>query len=240
MQHDPNPRPATGYPYPYPYPNPPQQQAAATASTTGYPYQNHNPDYPPQDHPCVVLARRICFVFMALLITLALIFIIFSLVVPPQSPYVYINSLSLSNFNVSNNQLSGKWDLNLLFHNPNSKWTSLHYDTSLCSVYYDRVSLSDTRLPPFDQRKRDETRFNVTLSVSGTYLEGELADSIAKERASKGNVDFNLTMVSRITFRYGAFHRSRYLRVYCSDVAFAVPATSSSGNMVGFSKRCKS
>ncbi|VVB01121.1 unnamed protein product [Arabis nemorensis] len=230
MQQDPNPRPATGYPYPNP-----QQQAAAA----GYPYQNHNPYYAAQSNPRAVLIRRLFIVFMAFLIILGLILFIFFLVVRPQFPLVYINSLSVSNFNASNNQVSGKWDLSLLIRNPNSKM-SLHYDTVLCSVYYRRESLSDTRLQPFDQGKKDETPFNATLSVSGTYVDGKLADSIAKERASKGTVEFDLRMVSFVTFRYGAFRRRRYLTIYCDGVAVAVPVTGSSGKMLGLSKKCKS
>ncbi|KFK32407.1 hypothetical protein AALP_AA6G237800 [Arabis alpina] len=223
MQQDPNPRPATGYPYPQP----------------GYPYQNHNPYYAPPRNPRAVLLRRLFIVLTAFLLVLGLILIVFLIVVRPQLPNVYINSLSVSNFNVSNSQVSGKWDLNLLFRNPNSKM-SLHYDTVLCSVYYGRASLSDTRLQPFDQGKRDETPLNATLSVSGTYVDGRLADSIAKERASKGNVEFNLRMLSWVTFRYGAFRRRRWLTIYCNDVALAVPPTTSSGKMLASSQRCKS
>lgn len=244
MQHDPNPRPATGYPYPYPYPNPPPQQPAASTNGyphnagTAYPYQNHNPYYAPQSNPRAVFIRRLFIVFMAFLIILGLILFIFFLVVRPQLPDVYINSLTVSNFNVSKNQVSGKWDLSLQFRNPNSKM-SLHYDSVLCSVYYDHASLSDTRLQPFGQGKKDQTPINATLSVSGTYVDGKLADSIGKERAAKGNVEFNLRMVSWVTFRYGAFRRRRFVTIYCDDVAVGVPATSSSGKMVGSSKRCK-
>lgn len=116
---------------------------------------------------------------------------------------------------------------------------SLHYDTFLCALYYHRETLSETRLQPFDQGKKDETVVNATLSVSGTYVEGRLADSIGKERGAKGSVEFDLRMVSYATFRYGAFRRRRYVTVYCDDVAVGVPVSSGSGKMVGPAKRCK-
>lgn len=235
-------RPATGYPYPYPYPNPQQPPAASTNGYpnpgTAYPYQNHNPHYAPQPNPRAVLIRRLFIVFMSFLLILGLILFIFFLVVRPQLPDVYLNSLSVSNFNVSNNQVSGKWDLQVQIRNPNSKM-SLHYDTFLCALYYHRASLSETRLQPFDQGKKDETVVNATLSVSGTYVEGRLADSIGKERGAKGSVEFDLRMVSYATFRYGAFRRRRYVTVYCDDVAVGVPVSSGSGKMVGPAKRCK-
>ncbi|EOA37041.1 hypothetical protein CARUB_v10010132mg [Capsella rubella] len=240
---DPSSRPATGYPYPYPYPNPQQPPAASTngypnPGAAAYPYQNHNPYYAPQPNPRAVLFRRLFIVFMAFLLILGLILFIFFLVVRPQLPDVYLNSLSVSNFNVSNNQVSGKWDLQAQIRNPNSKM-SLYYDSLGCLLYYHRAPLSDTRLPPFSQGKKDQTVVNATLSVSGTYVEGRLADAIAKERGAKGSVEFDLRMGSFVTFRYGAFRRRRYVSVYCDDVPVGVPLTSGSGKMVGPAMRCK-
>ncbi|CAN8287910.1 unnamed protein product [Cochlearia groenlandica] len=239
-------RPATGYPYPYPPPPPQQQPAASAATATAYPYQNHNPYYahppPPPYHeanPHAVLIRRLFIVFMVFLLIFGLLMFIFFLVVRPQLPQVYMDSISVSNFNVSNNQVTGNWDLQIRFVNQNSKM-SLHYDTLLCSLYYHRVSLSDTRLQPFDQGKKDQTPIKATLSVSGTYVDNRIVDSIAKERSAKGAVEFDLRMASPVTFKYGAFRRRRYVTVYCDDVAVGVNSTSNSGKMVGSSKRCKS
>ncbi|KAL0845001.1 hypothetical protein Bca101_018247 [Brassica carinata] len=63
-------------------------------------------------------------------------------------PNVYLYSLSVSNFTVSDNHLAGNWDLRLQFRNPISKM-SLRYDRVLCTLYYDRETLSETRLQPF-------------------------------------------------------------------------------------------
>ena len=232
MQQDPNSRPASGYPYPY---DPPQQ---SNANGNGYPYQNHY--YAPQHNPRAILIRRRLFIAsMVILLILGLILVLYFGLVRPQLPYAYINSLSLSNFNVSNNHLTGNWDLQVRFQNPNSKM-SLYYNTVVCTLYYNRDSLSETRLQPFDQGKKDETPINATLSVSRTYVDARLADSIGKERAAEGSVEFDLRMTSSVTFRYGLYRRRRYVTVYCYDVAVGVPANSSSGKMVGSAKRCKS
>ncbi|KAF8109795.1 hypothetical protein N665_0091s0024 [Sinapis alba] len=241
MQQNPNSRPASGYPYPNPYPNPPQQSNANPFPPNANPYQNHNSSYAPHHHhnPRAILIRRLFIASMVFLLILGLILVLYFGLVRPQLPYAYINSLSLSNFNVSNNHLTGNWDLQLRFQNPNSKM-SLYYNTVFCTLYYNRASLSETRLQPFDQGKKDETPINATLSVSRTYVEPRLADSIGKERAAKGSVEFDLRMTSSVTFRYGVYRRRRYVTVYCYDVLVGVPANSSSGNMVGSGKRCKS
>ncbi|XP_024016037.1 NDR1/HIN1-like protein 10 [Eutrema salsugineum] len=240
MNQDPNPRPATGYPYPYPYPNPPHQPNGYPPPNAGtaYPYQNHNPYFATEPNPRAILLRRLFIAILVFLLILGLISFIFILVVRPQLPVVFINSLSVSNFNVSNNQVTGNWDLQLQFRNPNSKM-ALHYDSVFCTLYYGRESLSDTRLQPFDQGTEDQTPINATLAVSGTYVDGKLADSIGKERASKGNVEFNLRVFSTVTSRYGVYRRRRYVTMYCDDVAVGVPANSSSGKMIGPAKRCK-
>ncbi|KAJ0260193.1 F126 [Hirschfeldia incana] len=238
MQQDPNSRPATGYPYPYPPPQP-ANGYPPNPPGTAYPYQNHNPYYAPQPpSPRAVLLRRLFTAFTVLLLILGLILFIFFIVVRPQIPDVYLNSLSVSNFTVSDNRLAGKWDLGLQFRNPNSKM-SLHYDDVLCTLYFNRATLSETRLQPFDLGTKDQTPINATLSVSGTYVEGRVVDSIGKERAEKGGVEFDLRVVSLVTFRYGVYRRRRYVTVFCDDVAVGVAGNSTSGNMVGSAKRCK-
>ncbi|KAF8111150.1 hypothetical protein N665_0076s0145 [Sinapis alba] len=238
MQQDPNSRPATGYPYPYPYPNQPPASANGYPPNA-YPYQNHNPYNAPHPDPRAVLIRRVFLALMVFILIFGLILFIFLIVVRPQLPDVYISSLSLSDFNVSNNHLTGNWDLGLRFQNPNSKM-SLYYDSVSCAVYYGSDSLSETRLQPFDQGTKDQTPINATLSVTGTYVERRVVDSIGKERAAKGSVEFHLKMISSVTFRYGVYRRRRYVAVYCDDVAVGVAGDSSSGKMVGSEKRCRS
>ncbi|CAH2060911.1 unnamed protein product [Thlaspi arvense] len=240
MQQDPNPRPATGYPYPYP---PQQPYASANGyppnAGTAYPYQNQNPYYAPEPNSRAILLRRLFIAFLVLLLILGLILFILMLVLRPQYPDVYINSLSVSNFNVSNNQLTGKWDLQLQFRNPNSKM-SLQYDAVILNLYYGGSSLSDTRLQPFDQGTKDQTPVNGTLSVAGTYIDGRLANSIGQDRAAKGSIEFDLRIYSLVTFRNGVYRRRRYITSYCDDVAVGVPASRGSGDMIGPSKRCRS
>ncbi|CAH8341952.1 unnamed protein product [Eruca vesicaria subsp. sativa] len=241
MQQDPNSRPATGYPYPYP----PQQPAPPSNGyppnpATAYPYQNHNPHpyHAPHPNPRAILFRRLFTAFTVFLLILGLILFIFFLVVRPQLPTVHITSLSVSNFTVSDNRLAGNWDLRLQFRNPNSKM-SLRYEAVTCDLRYDRVSLAETRLQPFDLGTKEQAPVNGTLSVAGTYVDGRLVDSIGKERGSKGSVEFDLRVVSLVSFRYGVYRRRRYVTVYCDDVAVGVAGNSSSGNMVGSIKRCK-
>ncbi|XP_056864538.1 NDR1/HIN1-like protein 10 isoform X1 [Raphanus sativus] len=233
MQQDPNSRPATGYPYPYP----PQQPANGYPPNAGtaYPYQNHNPYYVPLQPPSL---RAVLIFTAVLLLPILSIFFIFLIIVRPQSPTVYLNSLSVSNFTVSDNRLSGKWDLRLQFQNPNSKM-SLHYDDVLCTLYRGRETLSETRLQPFDLGTKDQAPFNATLSVSGTYVDGRVVDSIGKERAEKGSVEFDLRVVSLVTFRYGVYTGRSSETVFCDDVAVGVGGNISSGNMVGPAMRCK-
>ena len=52
-------------------------------------------------------------------------------------------------------------------------------------------------------------------------------------------MEFDLRVVSLVTFRYGVYRRRRYVTVFCDDVAVGVGGNSSSGNMVGSARRCK-
>ncbi|XP_010557439.1 PREDICTED: protein YLS9-like [Tarenaya hassleriana] len=230
-------RPVTGYPYPNPYPNPPPP----SATVNGYPppladaYRYHYP--PPQTNPRAALYRRLFIIFMAVLLVLGFALFIFFLVARPRLPDVNINSVSVSRFIVSNSTISGEWDVQFQFRNPNSRM-SLYYDDVDSGVFYRRSLLSESHLPPFDQGTKDQTAINATLSTVSNYLEGRLLDSMGRERAAHGVVAFDLQLTSIVGFRYGAIRRRRFVTVVCIGVAVNLRANSTTGTMINPGKEC--
>ncbi|KAF5757073.1 hypothetical protein HanXRQr2_Chr17g0822401 [Helianthus annuus] len=109
---------ATAYPYVTPLPQNPYFHI------TNNPYYN---PYAPPPRATTFDHRFFAFLIGIILITGVIIFIMW-LVIRPQIPQFLIETLTLTNFNVSSNSLvSGNWDAWFVATNPNSKIV-LYYD----------------------------------------------------------------------------------------------------------------
>ncbi|PSR89828.1 hypothetical protein CEY00_Acc30021 [Actinidia chinensis var. chinensis] len=244
-------RPATGYPasayptngYPnsttttgtaYPYAAPPPQSA--------YYYNNNNPYYAqPNPDPRAAFLRRLVVIIAASFIIAGTVVFIVWLILRPRVPEFRVDSVSLSNFNLSSTSslLTGNWDVKFAVSNPNHK-ISLYYDHIEASVFYKDESLSETTVAPFDQGTRNQTVVRATFAAAARYVDKKAADSINSDRTSRGSVDFNVRMVARVRLKAGSWReRHRFMRVYCGNLAVGLSSNSAGGTMVGGARECK-
>ncbi|KAI3829018.1 hypothetical protein L1987_03132 [Smallanthus sonchifolius] len=162
----PNTATATAYPYVAPPPHAPQNQGTYF-HVTGNPYYS-NP-YASQQRATFV-HRFFAFLIGSILITGIIIFIMW-LVLRPQIPNFRVETLTLSNFNISTNSLiSGNWDARFIAGNPNSKIT-LYYDQTEAAIFYKSDSISETTVPPFVQGTKNETTLRATFASLTAYLD---------------------------------------------------------------------
>ncbi|KVI08056.1 NDR1/HIN1-like protein 10 [Cynara cardunculus var. scolymus] len=238
-------RPVTGYPAP------PASNGYPTTAPTAYPYvaqprpnqgsyfnvsgPYYSDPYATQQRATFI--RRIFAIIIACVIIIGTIVFIMWLVLRPQVPQFRVDSLTLSNFNLSSNSLiSGNWDARLTVRNPNSKIV-LYYDHIEAAVFYKSESISETTVPPFVQGKKNETAVRATFASLSAYVEDR--NGINDERA-RGTVYFNLRMVARVRFKAGAWWaRRRILKIYCPSLPVGVSANSSAGSLDGGSKNCR-
>ncbi|MFS7926428.1 putative Late embryogenesis abundant protein, LEA_2 subgroup [Helianthus anomalus] len=235
-------RPVTGYPattttgHPtttataYPYITPPPQNPYFHVTNNPY----YNP-YAPPPRATTFVHRFFAFLIGIILTTGVIIFIMW-LVLRPQIPQFRVETLTLTNFNVSSNSLvSGNWDARFVATNPNSKIV-LYYDEIEAAVYYKSDSISETTVAPFVQGVKNETKIRAMFASLTAYVDGR--DGISGER-SRGTVGFNLRMVSRVRFQAGSWWaRRRVLRVYCPNLSVRVDGNGGNGSLVGGSKEC--
>ncbi|KAF3666628.1 hypothetical protein CQW23_15601 [Capsicum baccatum] len=234
---DPNNRPVTGYP------------AAAAAPSAVYPYaappyyNNNNNNYPYQNPYAtqqrnIFLRRVIAILIASTIITGTILFVIW-LVILPRIPEFQVDSLSVSNLNLSNSLITANWDLHFTARNPNKKIT-LYYDEIAAAIFFESLSMADTTVPPFFMDKGNETGRKVSFVASGAYVEKWAFEGMGKERDEKGIIRFNVRMVARVSFKAGAWRaRRRYLRVYCGDLSVGVSLNKSSGNLLGAERQCR-
>ncbi|KAL8243444.1 hypothetical protein R6Q59_009702 [Mikania micrantha] len=139
-------RSVTGYPSP-PAPNGYAYPYAAQPPTTYFKVATGNPPYPNQQRTNFLC--RVFAVFIGCVIIIGTIVFIIWLVLRPKVPQFSVNTLSLTNFNItSNSMISCNWNAGVTVRNPNSKIT-LYYDHVEAAVFYKSRSIAMTMLPPF-------------------------------------------------------------------------------------------
>ncbi|XWS71418.1 hypothetical protein CRYUN_Cryun03dG0136300 [Craigia yunnanensis] len=227
-------RPVTGYPLQNLNGCAPPPPAT---SGTAYPYVHSNPypyyPAPPPQNPRPTLFRRLFVIFAILLIIFGTILLIFWLVLRPKLPDFSIQSLSLSNFNASNQRVSATWNTQFQVSNPNKK-LSISYGDVVSLVFHEDYFLTETKIGPFVQGTRNVSTVQASYSMVDSFVDGKVVDAMNGER-TRGEIKFNVKVVSDVAFKYGGWRgRRRYLRVWCNDVAL----TGSSGKMTGGPKKC--
>ncbi|XP_022752527.1 NDR1/HIN1-like protein 10 [Durio zibethinus] len=206
-------------------------------SATAYPYASSNPypyyPAPVPQNPRPTFFRRLFVAFAIFFIIFGTILLILWLVLRPRLPDFSLQSLSLSNFNASNQRVSAAWNAQFQVSNPNKK-LSISYGDIVSSVYHDDYFLTETRIGPFVQGTRDVSTVEASYSVVDSFVDGKVVDAMNGER-TRGGIKFNVRVVADVAFRYGGWRgRRRFLRVWCNDVAL----TGLSGKMTGGPKKC--
>ncbi|VFR02696.1 unnamed protein product [Cuscuta campestris] len=258
----PPPQPATGYPaQPNPNGYPPSAGTAYSypAAQHGGPYAfNYDSHYPSGPQPPYALdayslqranfLRRVVGVILACFFMAGTILFIVWLAFRPQLPEFRVDSLSVSDFNLSSNFLSANWDLKFTARNPNKKMTVYYEDIQASILYGDSELLAGTSLAPFAQDTKSETASKGTFTASGTFVDDWVVKGINRD---KSNVDFNVILVTRVWFKTGSWRtKRRILRVYCRDLKVQLLESSahsgnhtaqrlSSGNLVRAPKQCR-
>ncbi|KAL4567643.1 hypothetical protein LXL04_023232 [Taraxacum kok-saghyz] len=227
------PNTATAYPYVAAPPNAPQNQGTYFhVAGTRY----HSDPYASQQRATFV-HRFFAILIGSILITGIIIFTMW-LILRPQIPQFRVETLTLSNFNISSNSLvAGDWDAHFIVRNPNSKIT-LYYDQIEAAVFHKSDSISETTVPPFVQATKNQTAIKATFASLTAYVDDR--DSINSER-SHGTITFNIRMIARVRFRAGGWWaRRRILRVYCPNLSIGISSNSNGGTLVGGgSKECR-
>ncbi|MFQ6638334.1 hypothetical protein Gotur_016554 [Gossypium turneri] len=212
-------------------PPPPATSATACPYVHPNPYPYYQPPPPQNQRPTFF---RLFIIAMAILLFIfGITLLIFWLVLRPHLPDFSIQSLSLSNFNASNQRVTATWNAQFQVSNPNKK-LSITYADVVSSVFHKDYFLTETRIVPFSQGTGDVRTLDASFSLADSFVEGKVVDAMNGER-TRGEVKFNVGMVADVAFRYSGWRgRRRVLRVWCGDVTLAV----SSGRMTGGPKSC--
>uniref|UniRef100_A0A3Q7IZG1 Late embryogenesis abundant protein LEA-2 subgroup domain-containing protein n=1 Tax=Solanum lycopersicum TaxID=4081 RepID=A0A3Q7IZG1_SOLLC len=161
-------------------------------------------------------------------------------VLDDREPVFRVDSLSVSNLNLTNSLISGKWDLRFIVKNP-TKEMAIFYNDIAAAVFYDDASLSDTTVPPLFQVDTTQTARQVSFATAGAYMDNQAFDKMNKERSQKGAIGFNVRIVAGFRVSSGVYwNRMRtFVMVYCKDLSVGVGSNNSSGTLLGGARQCQ-
>ncbi|KAH7512242.1 NDR1/HIN1-like protein 12 [Ziziphus jujuba] len=214
----------TGYPptvgYPHGQPGyPPQYQGYPP---NAYNYHPSGPYYNPQsESPAGSAFVRGFVVMFIILITLTCISsIIVWIVLRPATPEFRVDSLTVTNFNVSKANFTANWEANIMAYNPNHR-LKVYFDRVQSFVYYDEDHLSSAAVDPMflNTKAREEMKLKLATNSMDEHVVADwVLDDIVKER-NGGSVTFNMRMLVFSTFKSGVWWtRHATLKVFCEDL----------------------
>ncbi|PKA45927.1 Uncharacterized protein AXF42_Ash016954 [Apostasia shenzhenica] len=162
--------------------------------------------------------RCLLITLLTLFIIVGIIILIFWLAVRPVPIAYSVEDARIHGYNLTTaGELNASFELSLLADNRN-RHVSIYYDSFAVAVWYDDQMLAFAEPPPFHQRRRNETRLNVTATAAGMPLLGSVAEGMKHDRTA-GVVAVEVRVRARIRFKVGAAKTKHYtLRAFCSPV----------------------
>ncbi|TXG58151.1 hypothetical protein EZV62_015980 [Acer yangbiense] len=182
--------------------------------------------------------------FLVILLSCS-IFIIMALWLGPQTPVVKLNSLSVTNFTVSNTKLAANWVATFTVYNP-SLAMKLSLDNIVSAVLFkENNALAIASVEGFGMDSRGENRVQMEFSTTGyegdqPIVEYPVLREIEEDNKRRGTVRFSMIMNMRTTYKSAGYNwvawtRRFVMNSYCLDLNVGV--VKGNGSFIGGGSR---
>ncbi|PRQ34850.1 hypothetical protein RchiOBHm_Chr5g0073621 [Rosa chinensis] len=140
----------------------------------------------------------------------------------PQTPSFQLDSLFLSNFNISNTIFRVDWDITLKIEKPNLVST-VHVNSIKGSISYNNNFLAMFLVEPFELGYMEHRSVHMMISKYRTMTMNRwVSDEINRQRDENAIVSFNLTMFVSATYTTGCWGAEKVLlNPQCLDLRIA-------------------
>lgn len=171
-----------------------------------------------------------------ILITLTCISsIIVWLILRPETPEFKVDSLTVTNFNVSKTYFTANWEANVTAYNPNRK-LKVYFDRVQSFVYYEEDFLSSSAVDPMflNTKAREVMKLKLSTNNTDQHVVGDwVLNDMIRER-NGGTVKFNVRMLVFSTFKSGVWWtRQATLKVFCEGLKVDFVGAAMNGTLAG-------
>ncbi|OMO74928.1 hypothetical protein CCACVL1_16410 [Corchorus capsularis] len=188
--------------------------------------------------PPAPLSSRCRFLIMALIMFAAMIVlavigvIVYAILIGinfKNYPKFGLNSLSVSNLNISGSEISGIWDIEFLAKSPDFLYTK-NYPQPTLTVYYKNQPLLEKFLPGIHIPKKTTISYRVnTLAMATSIQNKAVADAIANEWSQQKVVAFTVKLQAPSPHNANKLT----LSVVCAGIKVGFSSNSTSSNSQG-------
>ncbi|KAL6176043.1 hypothetical protein ACLB2K_052679 [Fragaria x ananassa] len=168
------------------------------ANSNPYVQQSRKSHYISEVRTVDIIVLRVTF---GTILSLPSVFTTMSLA--PQTPSFQLDSLFLSDFNISNTTFRTDWDATLTIENPNLIST-VRFNSIKGSISYKDNYLATYSIRPFELGYKEHRLLHVKLSKYPTMTTNRsILEEINRQRDENGAVSFNMTMFVSATYTSG-------------------------------------
>lgn len=174
--------------------------------------------------PCCLLCNLLKFV-ISIVIILGIIVLVLWLVFRPDQLKVYVESASLTEFNLSsNNNLQYNLSLTMSIRNPNKR-IGIYYDYIEPRAYFDGIRFDYTTVPPFYQGHKNTTV--IYPAFQGTQALQSSVTATYNTEKGEGYYYVDIKVHSKLRAKLGIF-KIRYTKTKIDcNLKLPVPGSSS-------------
>ncbi|VFR00175.1 unnamed protein product [Cuscuta campestris] len=205
----------------------PKPDAGGGVTPKPQPYSAARPVYRPQHPPrrhkrgcCCRCCLWTTFLIAVLLLLAAIAAAAFWVLYRPQRPTFAVNSLRLSQFNLTSAALSSKLEISISARNPNKKVVYV-YDPVAISAFSDEVDLGSGSIREFEHGTKNTTVLKSTIARSRQTLDG----GEIKKLKSKKSLPVTIRLDTKVRVKVGSLKTNKVgVRVTCGGIRVSVPS----------------
>ncbi|KAL2250849.1 UNVERIFIED_CONTAM: hypothetical protein Sindi_2207200 [Sesamum indicum] len=224
FQHDPNlPIHGPQNPYPQPY--------------NDYYYQQPYKPFVPENRDHSSFGKVMLILMIVLVGGMCMMSLVMWFLFETNIPEFGVTSLKVSNFSVTNTNLTGEWNADISVHNTNRE-LAVHFDTITSSIFYKETLLGVSSLQSFQVKKTEKADIKFSLSaLNDAKMQALMLPQLAEDH-SKGTVLFSLILSMKANFTTPTMvYRQASLRVLCENMPISF--WNDQGNLIeGWRSRC--
>ncbi|GAU19989.1 hypothetical protein TSUD_273240 [Trifolium subterraneum] len=180
--------------------------------------------------------RRLTLTVVSIFVILMAVIGIAWFVMHPHDPSFSVTSLSVSNFTVTDSQITCKYEVRLTVTNPNKKIQLILDDFNVVILYSDVVLSMAEVEPPILLARMSNKSVNVDLVMKNSVK--LVQENLVKEW-NKEMVNFYVKMVVGVRFEAGIWpSKEKILCVYCEDLDVEFYSPKDTGKLLGIEKNC--
>ncbi|XP_060205894.1 NDR1/HIN1-like protein 13 [Lycium barbarum] len=194
-------------------------------------YNATRPTYRPMPPPrrkhrrsCCCCCCLLTTFFIVIIILLAAIAgAIFWVLYRPKTPSFNVQSLQVTQFNLTSTKFVSKFNLTVTAHNPNKK-ISFFYDPININFSSDDVDIGDGSLPAFTHDTKSDKTLKADVSSSGKKLEDSEISSLRSKLKNKNTLPLEIKLDTKVKVKVGSLKTKKVgIRVKCDGIKISVP-----------------